>query len=191
MKLFDRLDQGMDLQPVLDQLESNPQLWNRDPERLSPRGPHWQTRDIWLRYKDKSENVVSGDWSNFSDEHIPIWYPAAEALPAARELALDLMARVRGEMLGAVLIYDVPPGAEILPHTDMGWHPGYFAKFNFALQSQDGCAFFYPDHDQEMRAVTGDLHWFRNTVPHGVRNTSDRSQLILTVCIRTPLFKES
>lgn len=190
MKLFDKLAVGLDFAPLMAQLDAHPELWDRDPERLSQRGPHWQTHDIWLRYKDKAENVASGDWRNFSDEHIPVWYPADEVLTAARPLVFELMARVQGEMLGGVLIYRVPPGAQILPHTDMGWHPNYFAKFNFALQSQDGCAFFYPDHGQEMRAETGDLHWFRNTVAHGVRNASDRDQLILTACIRTRLYGE-
>lgn len=187
---FEQLAAGIDVAPLMRQLEAHPELWDQDPERLGPRGPHHQTRDIWLRYKEKASNVASGDWSNFSDEHIPIWYPASKVLTAAMPLVFDLMAAVRGEMLGAVLIYSVPPGAEILPHTDKGWHPNYFEKYNFSLQSQPGCAFYYPETGEAMESVTGDLFWFCNTVPHGVRNTSDRDQLILTVCIKSPNERE-
>lgn len=184
MSNFAKMAEGLDVAPLMRELGAHPELWNRDPERLSERGPHYQTHDIWLRYKDKAENVATGDWSNFSDEHIPIWYPAAKALPAAMPLVFDLMAAVRGEMLGAVLVYSVPPGREILVHTDMGWHPNYFEKYNFSLQSQAGCSFYYPETGESMESVTGDLYWFRNTVPHGVRNTSDREQLILTACVK-------
>lgn len=191
MTLFHRLAAGLDFSPLVAQLAAHPELWDQDKERLSERGPHRQTHDIWLRYRDKAPHVTSGDWSGFADPHIPIWYPAAKVLTAARPMLDALMTAVRGEMLGGVLIYSVPPGAEIFVHTDTGWHPQYFAKFNFALQSQPGCAFYYPEHGQEMCAETGDLHWFRNTVPHGVRNTSEREQLILTACIRTPDFWEA
>lgn len=189
--LFQKLASGVAVEPLMAQLSANPDLWDRDVERLSDRGPHHQTHDIWLRYRDKAPHVASGDWSGFADPHVPIWYPAAEVLSATRPMLDALMAATRGEMLGGVLIYSVPAGAEILVHTDTGWHPEYFAKFNVALQSQAGCAFYYPDHGQEMCAETGDLHWFRNTVPHGVRNTSDCDQLILTACIRTPDFRET
>lgn len=181
---FRKLAEGIDVGPLLTQLHEHPELWDMDPERLSPRGPHYQTHDIWLRYKEKASNVASGDWSNFSDEHIPIWYPAAKVLTAALPTVFELMAAVRGEMLGAVLIYSVPAGKEILPHTDMGWHPNYFEKYNISLQSQEGCSFYYPETGESMESKTGDLYWFCNTVPHGVRNTSDRDQLILTVCIK-------
>ena len=181
---FQQMAAGLDVRPLMAQLRAHPELWDQDPERLSTRGPHYQTHDIWLRYKEKASNIASGDWSNFSDEHIPIWYPASKVLTAAMPLVFDLMAAVKGEMLGAVLIYSVPAGKEILPHTDMGWHPNYFEKYNISLQSQDGCAFYYPETGESMESKTGDLFWFCNTVPHGVRNISDREQLILTVCIK-------
>lgn len=185
MNNFLKMAEGLNTLPLLLQVASQPELWDRDPERLSPRGPHHQTHDIWLRYKEKASNVASGDWSNFCDEHIPIWYPAIDVLPAARPLVFNLMAAVQGEMLGAVLIYKVPPGAEILPHTDMGWHPNYFEKFNISLQSQKGCSFYYPDTGESMESKTGDLYWFRNTVQHGVKNESAEDQIILTICIKT------
>lgn len=170
--------------PLALELQRHPELWNQHPARLSPKGPHYQTDDIWLRYKDQTENVASGDWSDFADLHVPVWYPAIQVLPSARKLLFDLMARVEGEWLGGVLIYRVPPGKEILPHTDRGWHPEYFDKFNFAIQSQKGCSFYYPQHGEAMQSVTGDVHWFRNTVPHGVKNDSDDDQIILTVCVK-------
>lgn len=184
MENFLKLAEAVDVQLLIEELQSHPELWNRDAERLSHVGPHRETDDIWIRYRDKAPNTESGDWSNFADEHIPIWYAADLHLPAARHLALDLMSFVRGEMLGGVLLYRVPAGKQIYIHTDTGWHPEYFDKYNLAIQSQPGCSFYYPETGESMEAVTGDLHWFRNTVPHGVKNESDRDQIILTFCIK-------
>ena len=69
-------------------------------------------------------------------------------------------------------------------HTDTGWHAEYFEKFNINIQSQAGCEFYYPMHNEAMTSNTGDIYWFRNTVPHGVRNNSDKDQIILTVCVK-------
>lgn len=181
---FELLMSGVDVQPMLAELIAHPELWNIDPERLSSAGPHRETDDIWIRYRDKTPHKVSGDWSGFADIHIPVWYPAIELLPQAGKLSMDLMSTVRGEMLGGVLIYRVPAGKQIYIHTDTGWHPEYFEKYNLALQSQDGCSFYYPETGESMEAKTGDLHWFRNTVPHGVKNDSDQDQIILTFCIK-------
>lgn len=185
MKNFTRLAQNVDVLPLLLEVQMQPHLWDEHPVRLHPKGPHRETHDIWLRYNDEAQFKASGDYSKFNDGHDPIWYPGYYALPSARRLIFDLMARVCGERLGAVLIYKVPPGAKILPHVDTGWHVGYFDKFNIALQSEPGCVFVYPKDEEVMRAVTGDCYWFRNDVPHAVENQSKNDQIILTVCIRT------
>lgn len=189
MKNFLKLAENVNVVPLMTELGAHPELWNRDAERLMLHGPHRETDDIWIRYRDKSQNVEQKDWSNFSDEHVPVWYPAVDVLPFAKHLALDLMTFTRGEMLGGVLLYRVPAGKQIYLHTDQGWHPNYFDKYNLALQSQPGCSFFYPETSESMEALTGDLHWFRNTVPHGVINESQDDQLILTFCIKATTNK--
>lgn len=185
MKNFMQIASGIDVMPLALEIKRQPHLWDRDMERLSVHGPHRETQDIWLRYKDKRENTQSKNWDNFADPHDPIWYPAFYELPSARKLIFDLMARVQGERLGGVLIYRVPPGKQIYVHTDTGWHPEYYEKFNFSIQSQPGCAFYYPEDDEVMTSNTGDVYWFRNTIPHGVRNASAEDQIIMTVCIKT------
>lgn len=174
---------GVDVTPLMLQIQCQPELWDRNPARLAAHGPHAQTHDIWVRYKDETENKASGDYSNFADPHDPIWYPAYYALPAARTLIFSLMARVEGERLGGVLIYSVPPGKEILPHVDQGWHPNYYDKFNVSLKSLPGCVFHY--EDERMQALTGDVHWYTNDVLHWVTNQSEDDQVVMSVSIRT------
>lgn len=189
MKNFMKIAQGIDVMPLALEIQRQPELWDVDNERLGKDKPHYQTHDIWLRYKDKTENVKSGDWSNFGAPHESVWYPAFYALPSAKRLIFELMARVEGERLGGVLIYKVPPGREILPHVDPGWHAENYDKFNFSIQSQPGCSFYYPKDEESMHSNTGDVYWFRNTVVHGVKNASDADQIIMCVCIQTHKFK--
>ncbi|HTD89237.1 MAG TPA: hypothetical protein VK663_01125 [Burkholderiales bacterium] len=183
---FLKISSGIDVMPLAMELARQPELWNQITTRLAFAGsPHRESDDIWMRYKDQSANIASGDFSDFADEHDPIWYPAFYKLPSSAKFIFDLMAYVKAERLGGVIIYRVQPGKQIYLHADQGWHPEYYDKFNLAIQSQPGCAFYYPDQGEAMEQVTGDMHWFRNTVRHGVINKSDHDQIIMTVCVRT------
>lgn len=188
---FLQIGSGLDVMPLLYQVQSQPGLWNRNLARLAgPQSPHRETSDIWLRYKDEAENVESGDYSNFGDPHDPIWYPAFYALPAARSLIFGLMAAVEGERLGGVLLYNVPAHKQIYTHTDQGWHVQYYDKFNICLQSNPRAGFCYSD-GSAMVAQPGDVHFFRNDIPHWVMNEGDADHIILTVCIRTHKYRGS
>src|ERR1700759_1143026 len=119
--------------PLLLEIQRQPELWNKNPCRLSTKGPHHETQDMFLRYKDETENVKTGNWSNFSDLHIPEWNKTIDYLPSARKIIFDLMRSVSGEMLGGVFIYKVSPGKQIYPHIDRGWHASFYDKFNVCL----------------------------------------------------------
>lgn len=186
MKHFMQIAAGVDTMPLLLEVHRQPHLWNRNDVRLSENGPHYQTQDIWLRYKDETENKQSGSYANFGDPHDGVWYPAYYALPSARKLIFDLMRRVEGERIGGILIYKVPPGKVILPHTDVGWHVDYFDKFNICLQSNPRSAFYY--HDEKMFQQPGDVHHFANNVEHWVQNEGEDDHIVLTVCIRTHYY---
>lgn len=185
-KNFLKIAQGVDVGPLALEIARQPGLWNQHMRRLTIDGsPHRETDDIWLRYKESASNEKSGDWTSFYAEHDPVWYDGYYALPAARKLIFDLMARVEGERLGGIIIYRVPAGKQIYVHTDEAWHAQYYEKFNFSIKSQPGCVFYYPKNDEGMESNTGDVFWFKNTVPHGVLNQSKEDQIIMTVCIKT------
>lgn len=182
MKNFAKIAEGWDVTPVLLELHRQPHLWDRNKARLSDRGPHRETHDIWVRYKDEALNVKTGDYQDFGDPHDPVWYPAYYELPSLRPFIFSIMAMVEGERLGGVLLYSVPPGAKIHPHTDTGWHVDYYEKFNVCLQSNPKAAFFY--EGEVMTAKAGDVHRFVNNVPHWVENDGEDDHIVLTVCIR-------
>lgn len=182
MANFSHIVSGVNTQLLLEQLLSQPELWNKNPCRLSKRGPHHQTQDIILRYKDEVDNIRRGDFSDFADLHMPDWYQSIDRLPAVKELAFNLMTRMQGEVMGAVLIYKVQPGKSIHIHSDHGWHAGYYEKFNICLQSNPKAAFVYDDDRMVQKA--GDIHHFRNDVLHSVINEGDTDHIVLIVCLR-------
>ncbi len=165
-------------------------LWNKHRMRKDREGsPHADMDDIWLRYNDLSK--FESPYDGINDEHDSIWYPAAYSLPSAWPIIFNLMAAVKGERLGGVLITKIPPGGEIKPHTDDTWHVRYYDKFYVSLESDVGANFYC----QTKGAVemfcprVGDVYWFDNTVPHWVKNESDGNRTTLIVCIRTHKFE--
>lgn len=183
-KNFLQVAGGLDVMPIVMELHRQSGLWNRNDVRLSKAGPHWQSDDIWLRYKDETENKKTGDYQNFSDPHDAIWYPSYYALPSARKLIFGLMSRIEGERLGAVFIYRVAPGKKILPHIDTSWHASFYDKFNICLQSNPRAAFVYDDDGEAFQQRPGDVHSFRNDTTHSVVNDGADDHIIMTVCIR-------
>ncbi len=183
MKNFLQIAEGIDVLPLLLEIQRQPELWDKNPARLSKRGPHHESHDIQLRSRDEADCLAEyAKWKHFSDEHIPVWYKNIDYFPSARKLIFDLMHRVQAEMLGIGLIYKVEPGKKVYRHVDKGWCPGYYDKFNLCLQSNPRAAFLYDDEALVQRA--GDVHHFRNDVPHRVANDGDCDHIILTLTMR-------
>lgn len=179
---FVQVAAAVDVAPLLFELNRQPELWNKNPARLSKRGPHRDSDDVWLRYKDERPHLESGKWEEFTEPHIPEWYYAIDKLPAAKPIIFDIMAKTKAEMLGGVLIYRVRPGKRIHPHIDTGWHPDFYDKFNVCITSNARASFSY--EDETMIQVPGDVHWFRNDVLHEVCNGGIGDHIIMTVCVR-------
>jgi quercetin dioxygenase-like cupin family protein len=178
---FMQVASGVDVGPLLEQVLAQPELWNKNPCRLSKRGPHHETQDMILRYRDEAPFLESGDWSGFNDPHIAIWNKTSDYLPAARPLIFNLMAHVLGEVLCGVFLYKIEPGKRIYPHIDPGWHAAFTDKFNICLSSNPQTRFQYEDN--AMVQTAGDVHWFRNDVMHEVLNEGDTDHIVLTVCV--------
>lgn len=182
MSHFLHVAQGIDVAPLLAQLQAQPELFGVHPQRaMAQASPHQAMQDIWVRYND-----IAHLGPQFNDAHDAVWYPAYAALPALKPLIFGLMYHVGGERLGGVLITKLPAGGDIAPHVDEGWHAGYYEKFFIALQSEPGAVFRFPDGDIHARA--GDCYWFDNSVMHSVHNHSPVDRIALIVCIKTSAF---
>jgi len=181
MKSFIKIDEGLHVDGLVGSLNSNPQLWDENPQRRNyPNSPHAEMTDIWVRFG-------KGDFKELSNQHDSEWYPSAEFLPDAKAIAFRLMGKVNGERLGGVLITRLPAGGKISPHIDKGWHAGYYEKFYVALTSPRGSVFGFESGD--IISNPGDCYLFRNDRLHWVNNPSNEERLTMIVCIKTDLFK--
>lgn len=192
MRFFKKIATGVDVKGIMAELTANPQLWGQHSIRkTAPGSPHTGMTDIWVRYNDVAPYEASGDYRGFNDQHIPIWYPAWDALPSLQPLVFALSSAVRGEMIGGVLITKIPPGGRIERHTDSSWHVDYFDKFYLSLQSAPG-AIFGCEHDGETEILNpeiGDIWRFDNRMLHWVVNDSPVDRITCIICIHTEVFQ--
>jgi hypothetical protein len=187
VKHFALISEGIDVAPLLAQLAANPALWGANSLRKRADSPHLGMDDIWVRYNDVARLA---DPKRFNDEHVPVWYPAWDILPALRPIVFDLMARVQGEMIGGILITRIQPGHGIASHTDEGWHVEYFDKFYLSLKSESGAKFICEaDEGETLEPKPGEIWRFDNRKSHRVENDSGAERMTLIVCIRTDLFR--
>lgn len=184
-----KIASGVNFVPLLLAINRKPHLWDQHPYRLRKGSPHAFSHDIVIRYKDETENKASGDWSNYTTEHEPIWYPAYYELPELQPLIFGLMGdgRICGERLGGIWLFKLEPGKRVLPHIDRGWHATHYEKFCLYIASNPWCRVCYADDSYS--AQPGDLYWFRNDAEHEVINDGNTDRIVLVTCIRTPLYE--
>lgn len=146
--------------------------WNLHPERTQSKdSPHYGIHDIWARYSKE-----------FTDQpHDSVWYPVADELPV-KNICYGIMASVRGDRLGGVLITKIPAGKEVKPHVDTSWHAKYYEKFALQVASHPKQKFCF--EDEELVTKPGDLFWFDNSYSHWVTNDTDHDRITMIICIR-------
>jgi quercetin dioxygenase-like cupin family protein len=182
MRHFLHIAHSVDVLPLLLALYARPDLWNQVNLRTTFKDtPHKDADDILLRFNDLTP-YAGGDASPIVDEHESINFPAFAALPQARPLIFDLMARVQGERLGRCMITRVPPGGRITPHADGGSHAAYYERYHIVLQSNPKSMFRCGADWVNMQA--GDVWWFDNGIEHEVVNDGECDRIHLIVDIK-------
>lgn len=170
------LERGVDVQPMRAALELHPELWDQETSRTAPvDSPHHGLSDIWARFADPATMQPDGS-------HDSIWYPPADLLPV-RDIVFPLMACVRGERLGGVLITRIKPGQICKPHIDPGWHARYYSKFAVQIAAAPRQAFHFEGHT--LATAPGDIFCFDNSNTHWVTNESESDRITMIVCIKT------
>jgi len=172
---IERIASGLNVAPIVWALQQHPELWNTQRARTEdPASPHHGLDDIWARYGDP-ERAVDGQ------PHDARWWPSADLL-GIRPTCLDLMRAVEGVELGGVLITRIPPGREVRPHTDPGWHARRYEKYGVQITSAPGQLFCFEGEQLETRP--GDVFWFDNAHTHWVTNPTNYERITMIVCIR-------
>jgi hypothetical protein len=183
MKYFQQLAAGLNVTPVLNALQRQPDLWNQHPIRTKhPGTAHADVSDILVRFNDFSEFERTGDPTTVTDDKECMAFPAWERLPQLRPIIFDLMRTVEASRLGRVIITRLPPGGVITPHVDGGAPATYYERYQVALQSLPGALFHIGDETVNFRS--GDVWWIDNSVEHSVVNNSADDRIVCIIDLR-------
>lgn len=186
MKAFNKIYAGLDILSAQRELSVNSFLFGELNARKYAGDIHAQMDDIWLRYGDVSDMIESCDYSNIAGEHDSIWL---KDLPECKKLCFEVMRLVNGERLGGVLITRLPPGGEILRHTDDGWHANYYDKYYVPLLNEPGSLFCFDDGSLD--PDIGDVWAFDNSKPHWVENNTNSDRVAMVVCVKQSKYNRS
>lgn len=207
MKYLRQIADGLEVEPVLEELAAHAQLWNQFTLRTEGYAPaHNAVSDIWVRYRAWAEwleikqeyekhcrngmpwtpdPIVRTQWAvaDFvGEEHESVWYPAIDALPSLRALIFELMRFYEVERLGGVLITRIPPHGRVAAHIDRGWHASYYEKIAVQLQSAPGQSFCFEDGQYD--CPPGSVYAFDNSHEHWVENPTDSPRMTCIICVR-------
>ena len=180
MAQFLRLASGVSVIPLALELHRAGHLWDDYAiRRTYPGTPHGQMTDIFVRFRPRDE--ITGPESHNGEYRNAFW-PAWRELPSLRPIVFNLMAAVQAVELGSILITRLPPGGEILPHSDhVGWAPEFYntkCHLTVAGRSLSRCG------GEEVVMQTGEVWTFNNLVEHSVKNTGDVERIVVIISMR-------
>lgn len=181
MKHLFRLASGINMTPLMAEIQRQPELWKADTYlRDYPQGPFEDVQTIFLRFPPSSVTEMERD---AKDPHECVWMDGALHLPAARSLIFNLMQTVQGERLGRVMLNKIRPGGRIFPHADTPIHAQYWSRHHYVVQSAPGVVFKVADEQVYMQ--TGECWYFDNQQVHEALNNSAEDRIHLVIDIRT------
>jgi hypothetical protein len=180
MQYFRKVHEGLDVAPMLAEIDAQSGIWDRHKERTAG-GPMAGTSDCWLRYWRKDLMRSPSDY--LCDHGRMEFYPEWHKLPALHGVAYTLMSLCRGIELGTCLLSRIPPGGTVGMHNDgAAWSARYFRrKFYCILRANPECENVTLDESVVM--PPGSIFEFDNLVDHAVfnRGTTERINLIVTL----------
>ena len=174
---------NVDVLPLRLQIERHPELWNQHTGRTEQaEGAHTQISDIWLRWRPKEELLAP---ENYNEKFAELtWYPGIAALPAARDILMQIMGRVQGTALGGALITRIPCGAQVKPHSDAAsWHANYYGLKVYTVIAANPNAVNWCEGESFVPKV-GDVFSFDNKKAHAVYNEGADDRMTMMAAIR-------
>lgn len=181
MSHFTLIAEGIDVAPLLAEIDRQPKLWNHRPERRAGISPHRETQDLWIRYASEEAMREPG----FPERpHKSVWWPAFHALPAVAPLVVRFMRLLGPVRTGGVLATRIPPGCQVYEHhDDLAWHARFYTtKVWLVLRANDLCVNTVEDEAMVWRPGQAWSH--NNLIPHSVRNGGESERIVLILCFR-------
>jgi mannose-6-phosphate isomerase-like protein (cupin superfamily) len=181
MRNFRLLHAGLDVAPILAELDAAPE-WGQYDERREREGTaHGDlTADLWIRYFARDTLNEPADYNRPGQ---CVFYPVWDRLPSIHRLVWGLMTSQRAVEIGGILCTRLPPGGRIERHADDAWHAHrYNRKCYVVLEANARCIVECDGDEQVFRQ--GEIFEFDNTRPHAMTNDGNDMRTILIICLR-------
>jgi Aspartyl/Asparaginyl beta-hydroxylase len=183
MKHFERVADGIDTKPFLDEIAANSDLWLVDASRQEKISTQRETQTITLRSHADQASLDSS-----VRRAKPVGYRGrpsdmASRLPVASAFVDQLVRDMNGTM-GRAVMTNLRPQGVIYRHTDDGLYWLLRDRYHLVLKSVNGSHFIAGG--EEVRMQQGELWWFDPTVPHEAFNDSDDERIHIIVDVKSP-----
>ena len=176
------LFQGLNVEPLLQQLAAHPELWDAITVRQAyPGSAHADTQCIFVR------GPLGFTPDLYFNDLGSVDFSAQQVLTRAMSLVEFACAQIGASQLGRVLIVNLKPGGHVTPHIDEGKYANHFARFHIVLTTNKHCTNTTGGETKHWRS--GSLWWFDHKQMHTADNdgATDRVHLIFDAV--SPAFR--
>ena len=189
MPNFKLIAEGLNVQPLLDRLAAQPELWGRITDRQHfPGSPHKDTETIYLRWA-KDRSLMGGFFDLTQRDH----FETINALsPEIFRLIQAAIEKIMGDVpqwdvtVGRVILTKMKPGGVITEHVDEGPYADRYDRFHVCMQGVScfGCG----DVSQVMKP--GEVWWFNHKLQHSVFNNQHIDRIHLIIDLIAPEYRK-
>jgi len=177
---FTRISNGIDVGPLLSELDAAPEMWLADTSRQRKVRCQRDTQNIFLRVAKKP---LPPGTRNANDVHESRLARSAARFPRALAFCQRIADVQRGE-LGRATFVALQPRGWVRPHVDAGAYYRVRDRFHLVLKSSGGSPLTAGGETVVMHE--GELWAFDNKAEHDARNPSDEPRLHLIFDVLPP-----
>jgi len=174
--------EGLDVAPVIDVINQNPDLWKQITIRQKFKGTaHGDTETIYIRgpraftYQDYFKDLGSYD------------YPALDVLSSVMSpLLKPILDGLRITHLGRILIVKMKAGGHVSEHIDEGEYADHFSRFHVVIKTNEGC--INSTGGEAVHWPVGTAWWFDHKQPHSAGNIGDDDRIHIIIDAVSPFY---
>lgn len=193
MKHFEKIRDGIDVQPYIDELSAHPEVFEIDASRQQGIPVQRETQAALLFGVDVGDVDRSKLDYAFLDTQarigMPIRYrgratPESRVLPTSAQFVRDLCCEMEG-VPGRAVIARLNPDGRIYSHIDDQLYWLLRDRYHLVVTCGENGSWFRAG-DEEVHMRKGELWWFDPTVYHEAHNVSDKTRIHFVIDILSP-----
>ena len=179
---FKAVASGLNVKPLQEYLEDNPELWNLITARQDAVDFHKDTQTIFIR--GPLEMTVDSYFNTDS----AIDYPIPQDLALLLIPLLDhIYKNLNPTKIGRILLVILKPSGQVQTHVDVGMYAKSYSRFHLAVSTSVDNFIFCETEKQHIKA--GDVWWFNHRKKHSAANSSQKERIHLILDLETSLFQ--